>query len=47
MLVPKIDERTVRRHEADRATPYARTIRKYERTFSKELGKKVVISEMP
>lgn len=40
------NERTVRRHEADEVAPYARTIRAYERVFSKRLERKIVISKM-
>jgi len=43
----KIDERTIRRHEADEVNPYARTLRTYERIISKRLERKIVISKMP
>jgi DNA-binding XRE family transcriptional regulator len=42
-----LDERTVRRHETDEVNPYARTLRGYERVFSKQLDRKIVISKMP
>ena len=42
-----LDERTVRRHEGDEVNPYPRTLRGYERVFSKQLDRKIVISKMP
>jgi DNA-binding XRE family transcriptional regulator len=43
----ELHERTISRHEADEIQPYARTIRTYERIFSKQLNRKVVINKMP
>jgi DNA-binding XRE family transcriptional regulator len=42
-----IDERTIRRHEADDVQPYDRTVRAYERVFSNELKRKILIGNMP
>jgi predicted transcriptional regulator len=43
----KIHERTISRHEADEIQPYARTLHTYERIFSKQLNRKIVINKMP
>jgi DNA-binding XRE family transcriptional regulator len=47
-LAPKVglEPRSVQRHEADKAVPYARHIRAYEREFSKLLNRRVVISKL-
>jgi hypothetical protein len=42
-----IDSRTVDRHLAGKFIPYARTISAYERAFSKQLKRQVVIKKMP
>lgn len=40
----QINERTIQRHEANEVAPYARTIRSYERVFSKHLKRQVIIN---
>jgi ribosome-binding protein aMBF1 (putative translation factor) len=42
----EMEVRSVQRHLANKATPYVRHFRAYERVFSKLLSRKVVISKM-
>ena len=42
-----MDARTIQRHESNEVSPYGRTLRKYQKRFSKLLEREVVISKMP
>jgi hypothetical protein len=43
----ELDDRSVRRHLSGQTSPYDRHLRAYERVFSKQLSRKIVISKMP